>query len=79
MVFVCPSCVRTRLIKPFATSQGTRSGKTNGKMVTTYLESRYVDRAKLNALLQGLFGQGCAVQVSLQSNPATRVLLVDAS
>lgn len=40
------------------------STKEKQKMVTTYLESRYVDRAKLNALLQGLFGQGYTTEVS---------------
>ncbi|KAH8790916.1 hypothetical protein F5882DRAFT_460503 [Hyaloscypha sp. PMI_1271] len=33
-------------------------------MVTTYLETRYVDRAKLNELLQALFGQSYTVVVS---------------
>lgn len=32
-------------------------------MVTTYLEARYVDRAKLNGLLQALFGQSYSVEV----------------
>lgn len=68
MVFVCSSRVTTRQIEPSATSQDTRSKKTNGKMVTTYLKSRYVNRAKLNALLQGLFSQGCTTQVSNSSN-----------
>lgn len=31
-------------------------------MITTYLETRYVDRAALNALLQGLFGQSYNVE-----------------
>lgn len=49
-------------------------------MVTTYLESRYVDRAKLNALLQGLFGQDYTTEVSNYSiKYLTQVLLVDAS
>lgn len=33
-------------------------------MVTTYLEARYVDRAALHALLQGLFGQSYNVEAS---------------
>ncbi|KAF3764538.1 hypothetical protein M406DRAFT_330872 [Cryphonectria parasitica EP155] len=33
-------------------------------MITTYLETRYVDRAKLNDLLQGLFGQEYSVESS---------------
>ncbi|KAI1645251.1 uncharacterized protein F4817DRAFT_344178 [Daldinia loculata] len=33
-------------------------------MVTTYLETRYVDRAKLNELLQALFGQNYSVVAS---------------
>ncbi|PMD30997.1 hypothetical protein L207DRAFT_591936 [Hyaloscypha variabilis F] len=33
-------------------------------MVTTYLETRYVDRAKLDELLQALFGQSYKVVVS---------------
>jgi hypothetical protein len=32
-------------------------------MATTYLETRYVDRAKLNELLQALFGQSYTVVV----------------
>jgi hypothetical protein len=37
---------------------------TTHEMVTTYLETRYVDRAKLNELLQALFGQSYTVVVS---------------
>ncbi|KAN0120321.1 hypothetical protein V8E51_002529 [Hyaloscypha variabilis] len=37
---------------------------TSNEMVTTYLETRYVDRAKLNELLQALFGQSYKVVVS---------------
>ncbi|KAI1418439.1 hypothetical protein F5Y13DRAFT_149173 [Hypoxylon sp. FL1857] len=33
-------------------------------MFTTYLETRYVDRAKLNQLLQALFGQSYSVVAS---------------
>lgn len=33
-------------------------------MATTYLEARYVDRAALNVLLQGLFGQSYNVEAS---------------
>ncbi|KAI1179908.1 hypothetical protein F4777DRAFT_404221 [Nemania sp. FL0916] len=35
-----------------------------GQNVISYLEGRYVDRAKLNALLQTLFGQSYSVVVS---------------
>lgn len=34
-------------------------------IATTYLENRYVDRAKLNTLLQHLFGQSYSVVVSI--------------
>ncbi len=33
------------------------------EMFNTYLEDRYVDRAKLDALLQSLFGQSYSVVV----------------
>ncbi|KAI2626053.1 hypothetical protein GGS26DRAFT_563090 [Hypomontagnella submonticulosa] len=33
-------------------------------IATTYLENRYVDRAKLNTLLQHLFGQSYSVVAS---------------
>ncbi|KAI0442353.1 hypothetical protein F4803DRAFT_519713 [Xylaria telfairii] len=34
------------------------------EMVTSFLETRYVDRVKLNTLLQTLFGQKYSVVVS---------------
>ncbi|KAI8630294.1 hypothetical protein F5Y19DRAFT_429568 [Xylariaceae sp. FL1651] len=34
------------------------------EMATSYLETRYVDRAKLNALLQTIFGQSYNVVAS---------------
>ena len=37
---------------------------TSNEMVTTYLETRYVDRAKLNELLRALFGRSFTVVVS---------------
>ncbi|KAI0550439.1 hypothetical protein F4679DRAFT_202571 [Xylaria curta] len=36
----------------------------SNEMVTSYLEARYVDRVKLNALLQKIFGQSYNVEVS---------------
>jgi hypothetical protein len=37
---------------------------TTHEMTTTYLETLFVDRAKLNELLQALFGQSYTVVVS---------------
>jgi hypothetical protein len=50
---------------------------TTNEMVTTYLETRYVDRAKLNELLQALFGQSYTVVVSaaLQGMAQVRLLI----
>lgn len=49
-------------------------------MVTTYLQSRYVDRAKLNALLQSLFGQSYTTEVGTHCiQPVAKIQLVDAS
>ncbi|KAI1737672.1 hypothetical protein F4680DRAFT_203521 [Xylaria scruposa] len=42
----------------------TETRRLQTKMVTSYLEARYVDRAKLDALLQRIFGQSYNVEVS---------------
>ena len=41
-----------------------RNETTTNEMATTYLETRYVDRAKLDGLLQSLFGQSYSVMAS---------------
>ena len=48
-------------------------------MVTTYLETRYVDRAKLNELLLALFGQSYKVVVSAALQGMTQVSFANAS
>jgi hypothetical protein len=49
---------------------------TTNEMVTTYLETRYVDRAKLNELLQALFRQSYKVAVSAALQAVTQVWLL---
>ena len=48
-------------------------------MTTTYLETRYVDRAKLNELLQALFGQSYTVVVSAALQGITQVSFANPS
>jgi hypothetical protein len=52
---------------------------TTNEMVTTYLETRYVDRVKLNELLRALFGQSYTVVVSVALQGMTQVSFANTS